>query len=503
MTLRPLRLVLLAALAIAGCHETHVVEPEPEPTVPTDPVVVGETTSATLGVDGGVLSVAGLSLRVPAGALTEPTTIRVTATTERPPTGFSSYTPVLRFEPAGLRFATPATIEIPFAGDARLATIFWTDESDAFTALETTLDGAVATARVEHFSRAFVGTACEGESCCRQAVGKVDVLFVVDNSNSMAEEQAALSREIPRLVAALATGDADADGTQDFPAIASLRTGVVTSNMGTGNHIVPTCEAARFGDDGVLMSRGNTARSGCDATYPRIQSYEASVDAAETYAHDVSCVANLGTGGCGFEQQLEAALKALTPSTSTTTFVEGTVGHADGANAGFLRDDAVLLVVMLTDEDDCSAIEPEIFDPGSTTFGGDLNLRCFTYPEAVQPLDRFVEGLLAAKGDAARLVFAPITGFPQDLEGQSVDTILEDDRMVERVDPAMPSRLLPSCQQPDGQLAFPARRILGVAAGLADGGAAIAPGSICQGSFAAPISRILDRVSARVGGSCE
>lgn len=500
---------LLPLLTLLGCPSSHSVDPDsiPSPVTPTEPLTVGDTVSVSLGVDGGLVQVGELALRVPAGALAEPTTIRVTATSTTLPDGFTSYTPVLRFEPAGLVFRTPATIEIPFAGDSRLATVFWTDPAGAFTALPTEIDGAIARTTVAHFSQAFVGTACEGAECCRRAVGAVDVLFVVDNSNSMADEQHALAREIPRVVQALATGDADADGVQDFPAITSLRTGVVTSDMGTGGAVVPTCTNSRFGDDGILRTRGNTAIAGCDATYPSFMDFEAGTTPIESFAADVGCVATIGTNGCGFEQQLEATLKALTSSTATTSFVGGTSGHADGHNAGFLRDDAILLIVMLTDENDCSALDPGIFDPASTVYEGDLNLRCFNYPEAVQPIDRFVQGLIAAKGDAVRLVFAPIVGLPVDLEGEPVDAVLADERMEERIDPEMPSRVRFACDRvtPSGDrmVAFPARRILQVAQGLEADGVASVPGSICQDDFGGPIARILDRVSLRVGGSCE
>lgn len=502
----PLRTLFPLALALlVGCYEKHDLDPldEPRPMSPADPVLEGSSTAVTLGPDGGLVSVAGLTLRIPAGALAEPTEVRVTATAERVPEGFTAFTPVLRFEPAGLVFATPATIEIPFGGDARLATIFWTNEAGDFTALRTEVDGAVARASVAHFSRAFVGSACEGTSCCRQAVGAVDVLFVVDDSNSMAQEQEALSRAIPRVVEALATGDANGDGIQEFPAIASLRTGVVSTDMGTGGFVVPTCDRSSFGHDGVLRTRGNPARPGCDASYPSFLDFDSASATVDEFSRSVSCVSMLGTGGCGFEQQLEAVLKALTPSDSSTTFHEGTGGHAHGANAGFLRDEAVLLVVMLTDEDDCSALDPEVFDPASTRYSGDLNLRCFAHPEAVHPVERFVQGLLAAKGDAARLVFAPIVGFPVDLEGAASSVILDDPRMEERPDPEMPQRLTPTCRRVDGQVAFPARRILSVADGLRREGAASVPGSICQEDFSGPVARILERVSDRVGGSCE
>ena len=67
--------------------------------------------------------------------------------------------------------------------------------------------------------------------------------------------------------------------------------------------------------------------------------------------------ASLTATGCGYEQPLEAALKALWPATDTSVeFLYGE-GHGAGTNAGFLRDDSLLIVVVITDEDDCSAEE--------------------------------------------------------------------------------------------------------------------------------------------------
>ena len=54
-----------------------------------------------------------------------------------------------------------------------------------------------------------------------------------------------------------------------------------------------------------------------------------------------NCMSSVGNEGCGFEHQLESPYRAL---------------HDDiPENAGFLRDDALLVVVIVTDEDDCSA----------------------------------------------------------------------------------------------------------------------------------------------------
>ena len=57
------------------------------------------------------------------------------------------------------------------------------------------------------------------------------------------------------------------------------------------------------------------------------------------------CIAAVGENGCGFEHQLGAVARAL---------------GADGARApvendGFLRPDAALAIVLVSDEDDCSA----------------------------------------------------------------------------------------------------------------------------------------------------
>src|SRR5688572_25247262 len=59
---------------------------------------------------------------------------------------------------------------------------------------------------------------------------KIDLLFVVDNSASMAEEQASLREQFPRLISVLTTGER-ADGST-FPAARELHLGVVSSDMG-------------------------------------------------------------------------------------------------------------------------------------------------------------------------------------------------------------------------------------------------------------------------------
>jgi hypothetical protein len=66
-------------------------------------------------------------------------------------------------------------------------------------------------------------------------INEIDLLFLVDDSASMRQEQDALIDEIPRLVQILASGDLQNGGTtDDFDPVASIQVGVITSDMGIG-----------------------------------------------------------------------------------------------------------------------------------------------------------------------------------------------------------------------------------------------------------------------------
>lgn len=338
----------------------------------------------------------------------------------------------------------------------------------------------------------------------------LDLLFMVDNSNAMIEEQASLAAELPRFVAMVTTGDLDGDGRPDLRPFETVQMGVITPDMGTGGFRVPTCRNPDFGDDGRLRTRGRTDL-GCVEAYPTFLSFGPGADPL-AFATDVACVATVGTDGCGFEQPLEAVLKALSPRAPTSwtaagyvppAFFRGTSGHADGANLGFVRDDSVLAIVLLTDEADCSASDPDLFNPVSATYGTtDLNLRCFAHGEALHPVARFVDGLLPLRRHPSRLVFVSIAGVPVDLvpaAGEPIDWELlvsddparRDDRMGERVDPSTGNRLLPSCAVPGRGIAFPPVRTLQVARELEARGARVSVQSICQASFGIAVETIL------------
>ena len=352
--------------------------------------------------------------------------------------------------------------------------------------------------------RAFV----EPPGECTQAAG-VDLLFVIDDSASMAEEQARLAEQIPLLLELLTSPpDDDGDGRPDWLPIEQLQVGVVTTDMGVGGHSVPTCDRADFGDDGVLLeSSGACASSPLSGPIFRLDP-----EMPEPFISSVSCVAQPGSTGCGFEQQLEAALKAVSPSVPTAytgasyeppVFVGSTFGHGEGRNAGFVREDSLLAIVIVTDEEDCSVVpeSTDVFDPSSERYGGvDLNLRCFSFPEVTQPVERYVDGLLALRASRPDLVaLAVLAGIPPETavplpSAADFTAMLEHPDMQERVDPETPTRLFPSCSSEIG-LAFPPRRLVRTAEGLGPYRATVQ--SICESDYRGPMTAVARLIGRR------
>lgn len=354
-------------------------------------------------------------------------------------------------------------------------------------------------------------------------IDKVDVLFMVDNSNSMSEEQQKLEAQFPQLITVLTTGDLDGDGAPNFPAVRDLHVAVVSSDMGAGGFRQGSGSHAqcgtRFGDDGIMQTLGRS--EGCEAGYPSFLGFEPSsfgtVDARNMgisdFAHDFSCVAHLGDDGCGYEQQLESVLKALTPSTCTDpwcTFSGGTTGHGDEENAGFLRDDSLLAVILVTDEDDCSAADDDLFKPTGSRYSGKANVRCAFNPNALHNIDRYVDGLLALRpGHPERLVFGAITGVPQSLSsdtGTNFDEILDSPLMEEQeTTTAFGPALVPSCTADDGSgSAAPPKRIVNVAKALnsEEKGSSAVVQSICLNDFRPALRVIADKIGDVLSNIC-
>jgi hypothetical protein len=354
------------------------------------------------------------------------------------------------------------------------------------------------------------------------AAGDVDLLFLVDNSGSMREEQANLISELPRLIRVLSTGDTNGDGLADFNAARSLHVGFVTTDMGSGNQMnVRTCTPG-LGDDGILRSRASGVAP-CMATYPTGTFAFMDGQNVDAFSATLGCVANIGTSGCGFEQQLEAPLKALTPTNPEAWTRAGYVpprfydpasglpgrlaGHGSAANAGFVRPDSTLAVVLLSDEEDCSVADYGIFGPDPRFTSIPSNLRCSTFAgdsSIVYPTSRYVDGFLGLRRQPSQLVFSVIAGIPPETEALAAAgdfaAVLAHPGMIPRVD-ASGTNPEPSCSTANGT-AYPPVRMVEVAAGLAAQGASVSVSSICSGSFAGPIDSIITRLST-VPSTCD
>ncbi|MEM9189161.1 MAG: hypothetical protein AAGF12_08295 [Myxococcota bacterium] len=329
---------------------------------------------------------------------------------------------------------------------------------------------------------------CRTATCCAPDGGKMDLLFVVDNSDTMEEEQTLLAQQVPVMIETLVTGDTNRDGTPEFTGVTDLQVGIVSTDMGNLGNMVPGC-LVDTGDDGILSMRGGA--NDCMATYPKVVSYRGSVPALSM---EVACKAQLGNRGCGFEQPLEAALKALMPSTGRLRFFQDSTGHGDGENQGFLREDSILGVVFITDEDDCSARDPDLFDEDSDTYRTAFGLRCYLEPTGLHPLGRFMNAILDLRSPEDLFV-AVVGGVPRELvvDTPNFTTILMDDRMAIEVDASAPQGIRSACRTPAGS-AVPSRRLIQTLADLENRDVPVALTSICDADYPGLLRPLIPRL---------
>ena len=208
--------------------------------------------------------------------------------------------------------------------------------------------------------------------------GDLDVLFMIDNSSSMTSMQQKLGTQIPGFLTAL----------QNLPAgLPNIHIAVVSSDLGAPGDSTLAIECSKFGDQGIFRTGGSNAGTveqhpgldggggaaggapgldggapggapgGDDAgastcagvTLSSGATFISNVDGVANYTGDLStllsCMTALGDTGCGFEHQLASISRALGADNSP----------APAQNAGFLRPDAQLAIIVLSNEDDCSA----------------------------------------------------------------------------------------------------------------------------------------------------
>jgi hypothetical protein len=300
---------------------------------------------------------------------------------------------------------------------------------------------------------------------------KVDILFMVDNSLSMAPLQQKLAAGFSSFVMAL----------ESLPGgLPDVHLGVVTSDLGAGQFPESDIAGCRPGGDrGELQSAPRNPAACATGSVNMGQNFitASSVPGSGNYTGDLAaafeCLALVGEQGCGFEHQLGSVRRALDPA------------QAPMANVGFLRDDAFLAIILLTNEDDCSAPDDTtVYDPASQLVSDKLgplaSFRCNEYghlcsvggtyrpPSRTRaatyascksnedgPLDKvgdFVTFLKNLKGDPARVFLAAITGPPTPYVVSLVPPAVADD-------PAQWPQIDHSCVASDGTFADPSVRI--------------------------------------------
>ena len=330
------------------------------------------------------------------------------------------------------------------------------------------------------------GDAAPEDPICDPTTQAVDLLFVIDNSGSMAEEQASLTQNLPALVLALSDPpDADGDGQPDQPAVRDLHIGVVSTDMGTGA-FRGSCDDYVDGDDGVLQHEPSGRVAGCEKSYPTFLQHDADAPDPDL-ATDFECIATLGTDGCGYEQSLGALEKAIGV-------------HADPGrpNDGFLRESALFAAVIVSDEDDCTAFDRRFFN-------WEKGLDCYENRDWLDAVDETVLAVLETKTDPSHVSVSAIVGVPVDLvslteadlasgdpqTAEDFDAVLFDDRMQFTW---IEGRLQSSCQAAGIGSAYPPRRLVELVAGVDAAGGRGLVQSICQRDWSgvmAGISRVI------------
>jgi len=182
---------------------------------------------------------------------------------------------------------------------------------------------------------------------------KVDFLFIIDNSGSMYEEQINLISSFPQFIGTIQDTldeaqdyhimvlDTDAWVYEQCPLLCGFPFGGLVCE-GYECEVTTPEECEDILGAGVTYPKGNDATN-ADCSFASgfrwMDSNEPDLTAA------FSCAAQVGTGSTDDpEKPMEAMVAASTASTP-----------AFACNEGFFRDDAILVVTFVTDEDDAAS----------------------------------------------------------------------------------------------------------------------------------------------------
>ncbi len=194
-----------------------------------------------------------------------------------------------------------------------------------------------------------------GDEGCK----KVDFLFIIDNSVSMGDQQAALIQSFPGFINTIQTTlaaksdyhimvvDTD-DVTRCTPS--NCQSGAMSAN----NLCKPkgyACDASNFDACDTTMGAGVVNPAGDGASNQKCPIFGGNryfIEGEPDLPTAFSCAALVGLAGHPSERPMDALVAAMAPA----------INAPGGCNAGFLRDDAILVITFLSDD-------PNVEDSGT------------------------------------------------------------------------------------------------------------------------------------------
>jgi len=213
-----------------------------------------------------------------------------------------------------------------------------------------------------------------GPGCEQQLTDAVDILFVLDNSNSMVGTQSRLGQAFEAF-----TTELENQSVTDYH-IAVITTGVRSPGCPPCDDVIQSSCMNVTGESGRFQDRiGYNQGTIDDPDYVFTsdpQCGKVLTAATKSCFYDTSQsrgFAMLGVNGCVYERGLEAVRIAF-----------GDL--ADGYNEGFLREGARLVVVVFSDEEDCGKVGDVTEElPG---IGGNV---CYFSSKGVDPEGNFID----------------------------------------------------------------------------------------------------------------